>query len=65
MATKKDMTRTERLEVRLEPEEKEAFQRAAAFSGVGLSSWIRERLRQAARRELKGAGETAPFMVKK
>ena len=56
--------RTERLEIRLEPAEKEAFQLAASISGATLSSWLRERLRRAARSDIEGAGQTVPFLAK-
>jgi uncharacterized protein (DUF1778 family) len=60
---KADKTRSERLEFRVEASEKEAFQLAAESSGVPLSSWIRERLRKAARNDLEDAGVRVPFMA--
>lgn len=54
--------RTERLEIRLQAAEKEAFQMAAEFAGVPLAAWIRERLRRVARNELEDAGKQAPFL---
>lgn len=48
--------------VRVEPTEKEAFQNAADIAGVSLSSWVRERLRQVATRELKSAAKPIPFL---
>jgi uncharacterized protein (DUF1778 family) len=57
----KEGNRTERVELRLEPKEKEAFVMAADASGLSLSSWIRERLRRAARQDLEEAGERVPF----
>lgn len=53
--------RTDRLEIRLEPGEKEGFQMAAEAAGVPLSAWIRERLRRIARQELEDLGESIPF----
>lgn len=53
--------KTDLLQLRLTPEEKEGFQRAADLAGVALSAWVRERLRSAARRELTDAGEQVPF----
>ena len=53
----KEQTRNDRLEIRLEPGEKQAFQTAADTSGLPLSSWVRERLRKAARRELEDANQ--------
>jgi predicted HicB family RNase H-like nuclease len=50
------------LEVRLDTEEKQAFKDAAELSGLGLSTWVRERLRQIARRELEEAGRKVPFL---
>lgn len=57
--------RTDRLEIRLAPGGKEAFQKAAEISGVPLSSWMREMLRRIARQELEDAGEQIPFLGKK
>lgn len=54
--------KTESVLIRLEPEEKKAFQRAAELTGLSLSMWIRERLRKAARIELEDAGEKIPFI---
>lgn len=58
-------TRSGRLEIRLEPKEKEGFEKAAAIAGLPLSSWVRERLRRAARQELEDAGEGIPFLAKR
>jgi hypothetical protein len=51
-----------RLDMRLEESEKEGFRAAAELSGLDLSAWIRERLRQVARRELEQAGQEVPFL---
>lgn len=51
----------EYLQVRLTPEEKAGFENAAGLSGLALSAWVRERLRQAARRELEDARQPVPF----
>ena len=59
---KKDRARVGRLGLRVEPEEKEAFEQAAAIAGVPVSAWIRERLRRAARRELEDANRAIPFL---
>jgi hypothetical protein len=48
--------------VRLAPEEKESFERAAEIAGQNLSDWVRTRLRQIAVNELSSAGETPLFM---
>jgi uncharacterized protein (DUF1778 family) len=52
----------ETLEIRVQPEEKRAFRDAAEIAGLSLSSWVRERLRLAAIRELEGVGRTVPFI---
>lgn len=54
--------KTMTLQIRLQPAEKEAFEKAAELSGIALSAWVRERLRAAAIRELEGAGQTAAFV---
>jgi hypothetical protein len=51
-----------RLDMRLEVAEKEGFRAAAELSGLDLSAWIRERLRQIARKELEQAGQKVPFL---
>jgi hypothetical protein len=51
-----------RLDMRLEASEKEGFRLAAELSGLDLSAWIRERLRQIARKELENAGQRVPFL---
>lgn len=51
----KKHTREEYLEVRLTVEEKQAFKEAAELAGIGLSTWVRERLRRLARQELGGS----------
>lgn len=38
------------------------FNEAADLSGISLSSWVRERLRITAIRELEGAGVSVPFV---
>lgn len=59
----KEGNRTERVEIRLGPKEKAAFALAAAQSGLSLSSWMRERLRRAAKADLEEAGQRVPFMT--
>jgi hypothetical protein len=54
--------KTDTLQIRLQPMEKEAFEIAAELSGIALSAWVRERLRAAAIRELEGAGKSVPFI---
>lgn len=50
------------LQIRISDSEKEAFGLAAALAGISLSSWVRERLRLTAIRELEGAGRRVPFV---
>jgi uncharacterized protein (DUF1778 family) len=50
------------LDIRVSGEEKEGFELAAALAGISLSSWVRERLRLTAIRELEGAGRRVPFV---
>lgn len=45
------------MRVRTGPDEYEAFERAAALSGVKLSTWVRQALREAAERRLGSNGE--------
>lgn len=54
--------KTASVEVRMQPDEKTAFQEAAELAGIPLSAWIRERLRKAARIELEDAGKSVPFV---
>lgn len=54
--------KTENLLVRISKNEKEGFELAAALAGISLSSWVRERLRLTAIRELEGAGQRVPFV---
>jgi hypothetical protein len=55
-------TKSEYLEVRVGPTEKQAFKEAADLAGLALSAWIRERLRQVAQRELQTHGRQAAFL---
>lgn len=54
--------KTDTIQIRLQPMEKEAFEIAAELSGLALSAWVRERLRAAAIRDLEGAGKSVPFI---
>lgn len=54
--------KTDFLEVRVEPREKQAFSQAAELAGIPLSAWIRERLRKAAIKELEEANIKIPFL---
>ncbi len=48
--------------VRLDDSEKEAFKDAADLAGVPLSTWVRERLRLIAGRELGKAARPVAFL---
>jgi len=54
--------KTENLLIRISSTEKEGFELAALLSGISVSSWVRERLRLAAIRELESAGRKVPFV---
>jgi hypothetical protein len=56
-------TKTENLQIRLTGSEKAGFAEAAALAGIPLSSWVRERLRLSAIRELESAGRRVPFVA--
>jgi hypothetical protein len=60
-APTKAVKKTEPLQVRAEPAEKEGFTAAANLAGISRSAWMRERLRTAARSELSKAGKSVPF----
>ena len=59
---KKKVTRTAYLELRLTEAEKSSFGKAAAVAGISTSTWVRERLRRSAVRELEEAGIPIPFL---
>lgn len=54
--------KVEIVQIRVTAEEKDGFEIAAMLSGISLSSWVRERLRLTAIRELEGAGRRIPFI---
>jgi len=56
------MAKTETVQIRITPAEKEGFSAAADLAGIPVSSWVRERLRLAAIRELESAGLKIPFV---
>lgn len=58
----KAVTRADVLQIRLEPLEKKAFTDAAMLSGLGVSAWVRERLRRAAMKELEDAAMPIAFL---
>jgi len=57
------MAKAHVLNIRLSAEEKAGFQAAADLAGIPLSSWVRERLRLAAIRDLESAGQKIPFIA--
>ena len=56
------MKKENRVFIRVTELEKEAFERAAEISGVGLSAWARQKLRAAAIKELQNIGEKVVFL---
>lgn len=56
------MGKSETVQIRVTEPEKRGFEAAAKLAGIPLSSWVRERLRLAAIRELEGAGQQIPFI---
>ena len=54
--------KSEILQIRISDSEKEGFELAALLAGISLSSWVRERLRLTAIRELESAGRRVPFV---
>lgn len=56
------MAKQQVLQIRLSSSEKRGFAAAAELAGIPLSSWVRERLRLAAIRDLESAGQQIPFV---
>jgi hypothetical protein len=56
------MGKNETIQIRVTDAEKRAFSESAGLAGIPLSSWVRERLRLAAIRELEGAGRRVAFV---
>jgi hypothetical protein len=56
------MAKVEILQIRVSEGEKQGFVAAAGLAGISLSSWVRERLRLAAIRDLESAGLQVPFV---
>lgn len=54
--------RSDRVEIMLEPLEKQTFRDAADLAGISLSTWIRERLRWVSIRELEEASMPIQFL---
>jgi uncharacterized protein (DUF1778 family) len=57
--------KTEFMQLRLQSDEKRAFQEAADLAGIPLSAWVRERLRWAATRELEQASRPVAFLERR
>jgi hypothetical protein len=57
-----DTGKTVTIQIRLTQLEKIGFLEAAKIAGIPLSSWVRERLRLAAIRELEAADKRVPFI---
>lgn len=55
--------RSKPLQIRADAAEKEAFNAAAELAGASFSTWARERLRAAARKELQEAGQNVAFLA--
>jgi hypothetical protein len=55
------MNKVQVIRLRVQPEEKQAFELAAGEAGISLSAWARRHLRSAARQELEDLGEKVPF----
>jgi hypothetical protein len=56
------MAKTDTLQIRITAAEKQGFAAAAGLAGIPVSSWVRERLRLAAIRDLESAGLKIPFI---
>lgn len=56
------MNKDQVLQIRITEAEKQGFSAAAELAGIPLSSWVRERLRLAAIRDLESAGQKIPFI---
>ena len=56
------MKRSHVLQLRLTPEEKQAFEDAANIAGITLAAWAREGLRMSATQELQRVGQRAAFL---
>lgn len=50
------------IQIRVSSAEKAGFVESATLAGIPLSSWVRERLRLTAIRELENAGRKIPFI---
>jgi hypothetical protein len=59
---KKDNPLAEYIELRVSPDEKQAFRDASERAGIPLATWARERLRRIAARELENAELPVAFL---
>jgi uncharacterized protein (DUF1778 family) len=59
---KKKNPLNEYVELRLSADEKQGFRDAADLAGLPLATWVRERLRQVASRELKKSHRSVAFL---
>ena len=60
-----EKSKSELLQIRLNPTEKKAFALAAELDGKKVSEWIRDRLRRVSREELEAHGQRVPFLPSK
>ena len=54
--------RTVSMNIRVSQAESESFKKAASYSGLSLSDWIRTRLRKLSTKELQAFGASVPFV---
>ena len=54
--------KSEYLDIRIGADEKQTFKDAAALAGIPVSTWVRERLRRSAIKELEEAGQPIAFL---
>ena len=59
---KKENPLDEYIEIRLSSPEMQAFREAAELSGLALATWVRQRLRRVATRELENAERPVAFL---
>ena len=59
---KKENPLAEYIELRVSPDEKQAFRDASDRAGIPLATWARERLRRIATRELENAELPVAFL---
>lgn len=58
----RSLAKSEFMQFRASSLEKQTLRDAAGVAGIDLSTWIRERLLRAARRELEEAGRKIPYL---